>query len=463
MKHVPVNILSNGARLALERKDASGEPTMAEIAKSVADLMKTFEEFKAANDQRIVAVEKKGTTDVVLAEKVDRINDEITRQHKELQTKLQEVEKKANRPSIGGDRGDKIEAEVKSFNAQLRGHAQRLSRSLPAEVDAEAYGIYTKAVGTYLQHGKEGMSADEIKSAQIGTDPSGGYLVTPEMDAAIDRVVTSVGAMRSLATVRQIGSASLKKIAQTSGVAFGGWGNERTAPSETATPDLDELEFTPGTCWAAPRATAELLEDASIDVASWLVGEVDLIFDENESSGFISGNGINKPRGLLSYDTVANAAYAWGKIGYVRTAAAAGFAAANPSDRLIDLMHAPKRQYRGGASFLMTDTTLAAIRKFKDGQGNYLWVPGLQGGVVGVLMGKPVVTDDFMDELGANKFPVAYGDFKRGYLIVDRRGTVVLRDPYTAKPYVIFYVTRRVGGGVQNFEAIKLMKCEVDP
>jgi HK97 family phage major capsid protein len=123
-------------------------------------------------------------------------------------------------------------------------------------------------------------------------------------------------------------------------------------------------------------------------------------------------------------------------------------------------MHALKRQYRNNASFIMTDTTLATIRKFKDGQGNYLWVPGLQGGVVGVLMGKPVVTDDFWDELGANKYPIGYGDWKRGYLIVDRRGTTVLRDPFTAKPYVIFYVTRRVGGGVQNFEAIKLLKCE---
>lgn len=460
MKHYPVNVLSNKARgLVLERKDANAEPTMAEIKTMVEQLMANFEETKSANETKLKDFEKKGVTDVILTDKLKKLDDDFAKKHGELQTALQEIEKKANRPALGD--GDKDAAlELKSFNAQLRAHAKRHSRERPADVDQAGFDLYTKAVTSYLLQGKDGMSAEEIKAAQVGVDPSGGYLVTPEIDNDITRVVTSIGAMRSLATVRAIGSASLTKLAQTSGAAFGGWGDEKTAATETDTPKLARLEFTPGTCWAAPRATTELLEDASIDIASWLVGEVDLTFDEQESSGFVLGDGNNKPKGILAYDTVENDTYAWGKIGYKKTVNAADFPAVNPSDKLIDLMHALKRQYRNGASFVMTDKTLAQIRKFKDGQGNYLWVPGLQGGVVGVLMGKPVVTDDFWDDVGANKYPVGYGDWKRAYLIVDRRGTTVLRDPFTAHPYVKFVVSRRVGGGMQNFEAAKLLKCE---
>jgi HK97 family phage major capsid protein len=460
-KHTRAHLLSTAAGgLGLELKDEA--PSLASINSLVEKLMANQEEMKSANDLKFSEIEKKGSADPLLADKLEKLDTEFKKVHGDLQTKMQEMEKKANRPQLGDDTAKDAALELKHFNIAIKHHYQVIGRSMPAaDYNAEDYGLYKKAMTTYLLYGKDSMSDVEKKAAQIGSDPSGGYLVTPEIDNQITRVVTQVGAMRSLATVRSIGSSSLKKIAQTSGAAFGGWGNEKTAATETGTPDLAELEFVPGTCWAAPRATTELLEDASIDIANWLVGEVDLVFDEQEGSAFATGDGKNKPKGVLGYDKIVNSSYSWGSIGYVRSGAAADFAAANPSDRLMDLMHAVKRQYRSGASFVMTDKSLAAIRKFKDGQGNYLWVPGLQGGVVGVLLGKPVVTDDFWDELGADKFPLGYGDWKRGYVIVDRRGTTVLRDPYTAQPYVKFIVTRRVGGGMQNFEAVKLMKCEV--
>jgi len=196
-----------------------------------------------------------------------------------------------------------------------------------------------------------------------------------------------------------------------------------------------------------------------MDLAAWLASEVGITFAEQEGAAFISGNGVRRPRGLLTYPTVANASYDWGSIGYVVTGAAAAFATSNPADAMIDLYYALKAGYRNGATWLTSDAVMATIRKFKDGQGNYLWAPPTGVDMPATILGKPVATDDNMPALGANAFPVAFGDFRRAYLILDRVGIRVLRDPYTSKPNVKFYTTKRVGGGLANFEAVKLLKC----
>lgn len=416
-----------------------------------------FEEFKATNDKRLKEIEAKGSADALTTEKVEKINAEITR----LSNELRDVMAKANRPALSPEADAQAEKRLKAFNASLRAHALRLGRQMPAALDADGYRNYVHAFGEFLRAPDTRALAPEIRNALVvGEDPKGGYVCPPEIDMSIDRVVQQFGAMRQLATVRTIGAASFKKLAQTSGAGFGGWGNETTAPSETTTPGLVELEFVPGTMWAEPRGTAEMFEDSVFDAEGWLADEVGITFGEQEGQAYVTGNGVNRPRGFQSYTIVANASYSWGNVGYIATGGASGFASSNPSDALIDLQHALKRQYRGGAVWMMNDATLGTIRKFKDGNGIYLWAPsGLLSGVVGQLLGHPVETDDFMPDLGANAYPVAFGDFRRGYLIVDRRGTVVLRDPYTSKPYVKFYTTRRVGGGIQNFEAIKLLKC----
>jgi HK97 family phage major capsid protein len=224
------------------------------------------------------------------------------------------------------------------------------------------------------------------------------------------------------------------------------------------TPRVVEMEFPAEKMFAEPWATNDMLEDAIVSIESWLSDEVSITFTELEATAFISGDGIKKPRGLLSYSAVANANYAWGKLGYVPSGAAANFASSNPSDALITQVHALKRKYRGNASWLMNDLTLASIRKFKDGQNNYLWQPGLQAGVADRLLGYPVEIDDNMPDVGADALPIAFGDFRRAYLIVDRRGIALIRDNVTKKGYTKFHTTKRVGGGVQNFEAVKLMK-----
>lgn len=208
-----------------------------------------------------------------------------------------------------------------------------------------------------------------------------------------------------------------------------------------------------------PWAYNSALEDADFDVVADLIDEAGIGFGEGESSAFVTGNGVKKPRGFLTYDVVANANYAWGKTGYIASGGAGVFAASNPGDNIIDLLHSLKASYRTGATLVMADTTLAALRKIKDGSGNfYLFNPDPTGEFAGLVLGKPVVVDDNMPVLAANSYSIAYANWKRAYRIVDRKGITLIRDNITTKGTTKFNLRKRVGGGIKNFEAIKLMK-----
>lgn len=322
---------------------------------------------------------------------------------------------------------------------------------------------HSQTFNTWFRRGDRAIDADmRALEVQAGlttqSDPDGGYLVPVDMEQGIDRVMGAVSVFRQLARVVQISGDTYKKLVSMGG-AGAGWVGEEDTRSETGTPTLREIAINTGELYANPATTQTLLDDARVDIAAWLADEVSIEFAEQESEAFITGSGIKKPRGLLNYDTVANASYAWGKIGFIKTGAAAAFATSNPADALIDLYYALKQGYRNGAAFLTSDPVMGEMRKWKDGEGNYLWTPPSATAEVATILGKPVYTDDFMDALGANKFPVAFGDFKRGYTIADRMGVRILRDPFTNKPFVHFYTTKRVGGGITNFEAIKLLKC----
>lgn len=400
-------------------------------AQILTELQKTFEAFKAEREEEIAAL-KKGQEDVVKTEKVDRINAEITN----LQKALDETNAALAAVKIGAGGGDPV-------NPAVAEHA--------------------RAFNKWFRKGDRAVDADmrdlEVK-AELSTlsDPDGGYVVPEEMSNTIDRVVGTVSAMRSLATVMTISTDTFKKLVNMGG-AGAGWVGEKEERPETATPTLRELVFNTAEIYANPAATQTLLDDARVDIAAWLANEVSITFAEQEGDAFINGDGVKKPRGLLAYDSVANSTYAWGKIGFVKSGAAAAFSDTDPADALISLFYALKQQYRNGASWLTSDAVMETIRKFKDGQGNYLWAPPAGPANVATILGKPVATDDNMPALAANAFPVAFGNFSRAYLIIDRFGIRVLRDPYTNKPYVHFYTTKRVGGGVQNFEAVKLLKC----
>jgi HK97 family phage major capsid protein len=302
-----------------------------------------------------------------------------------------------------------------------------------------------------------GLRALEVKAMSVGSNPDGGYLVPPEVETEIGRRLANVSPIRSVADVREVTASVYKKPFMTAGPAVG-WVGETAARTETASPTLAELTFPAMELYAMPAATATLLEDSAVNIDEWLAAEVEQAFATQEGTAFVTGDGTNKPKGFLAYTTVANASWSWGNIGYVATGAAGDFPASDPSDVLVDLVYAAKAGYRQNGAFVMNRKTQSAIRKFKDSGGAYLWQPPAQAGGRASLMSFPLVEAEDMPDIGANAFAVAFGDFRRGYLVVDRQGVRVLRDPFSAKPYVLFYTTKRVGGGVQDFDAIKLLK-----
>ena len=406
-------------------------------------------------DERIAKLEK-GESLADVEAKLAKANDAMTALEKEVK----ELSLKGQRPGQTAEKAEAAELALKSFNLRLQANAMEAGKSF-APVTADQYAEYKAAWGSYVRKGIDGLTESEKKTINVGTSTQGGYLVGEEMEAGIDRVVQRYSAMRQVARVIPIGSASYKKLVKVTGTSGASRGGENTTPSNGTSPGWVELEFKPGTYVSEQRITSEALEDATQDVGADLEMEMGIEFAEMEGTDFISGNGINGPRGLTDYENVANASYAWGKVGYVASGHASSWAASNPSDYLIDLVHGLKRQYRAGASFLMNDATLGSIRKLKDGQGNYLWgmtKDSFMAGAVGTLLGYNVVTDDFMADIGANAYPIAFGDFKQAYYVIERKGIAVLRDPATAFPHVRFLARRRVGGGIAKFEAVKLFK-----
>ena len=406
-------------------------------------------------DERIAKLEK-GESLADVEAKLAKANDAMTALEKEVK----ELSLKGQRPGQTAEKAEAAEMALKSFNLRLQANAMEAGKSF-APVTADQYAEYKAAWGSYVRKGIDGLTEAEKKTINVGTSTQGGYLVGEEMEAGIDRVVQRYSAMRQVARVIPIGSASSKKLVKVTGTSGASRGGENTTPSNGTSPGWVELEFKPGTYVSEQRITSEAMEDATQDVGSDLEMEMGIEFAEMEGTDFISGNGVNGPRGLTDYTNVANASYSWGNVGYVASGHASSWASSNPSDYLIDLVHALKRQYRAGASFLMNDATLGSIRKLKDGQGNYLWgmtKDSFMAGAVGTLLGYNVVTDDFMADIGANAYPIAFGDFKQAYYVIERKGIAVLRDPASAFPHVRFLARRRVGGGIAKFEAVKLFK-----
>jgi len=380
-----------------------------------ADFMTAFEEFKSTNDQRLGELEKHGSADTLLEGKLDRLN-AVLDGHKSALDKAA-VDKA--RPALEGGR-------------------------------AIASDEYKDAFSAYVKRGEE-------KALSIGSNPDGGYLVPGETETEITKLLTAISPMRAICGVRQVSSSVYKKPITVTGPQVG-WVGETAARTQTNSQVIDELTFPTTELYAMPAATQAFLDDAAVDVGQWIAEEVNAAFAEQETTAFILGDGVNKPSGFLDADTVDEASWAWEKLGTISTGADAGFDANDPADALVDLVYALKAGYRQNATWLMNRRTQGAVRKLKDAEGNYLWQPAASPDGRASLMGFSLVEAEDMPDIGVDSLSVAFGDFRRGYLIVDRQGVNILRDPYSAKPYVLCYTTKRVGGGVQNFEAIKLLK-----
>lgn len=387
------------------------------------EMMRAFEAFREANDERLAEIERRMTADVLIEEKVDRIGATLDR----TKARLDELTLKARRPALARDEQAAPDERKMAFEA-------------------------------YVRKGETGaLAALERKSMSIGSDADGGYLVPDETEAEIGRLLAQNSPIRAIAGVRQVSSALYKKPFAITGAATG-WAGETAARPETNTPTLSELQFPAAELYAMPAATQALLDDSVVDMDRWIAEEVQAAFAEQETQAFVSGNGTNKPKGFLDYTKVADASWEWAKLGFIVTGASGAFAASNPSDKLIDLVYALKSGYRQNAQWVMNRKTQAVIRKFKDTDGNYLWQPAATASGKASLMSFPITEAETMPDIAADSYSAAFGDFRQGYLIVDRVGVRILRDPYSSKPYVLFYTVKRVGGGVQNFEALKLLK-----
>jgi HK97 family phage major capsid protein len=414
--------MDNHLNIDSQFETKAGFPPDAAVTHS--DMMRAFETFRQANDERLSAIERRGG-DVLLEEKVARIDAAIDAQ----QRRLDDIALKNARPSLGGHTLQTYDMREHKF----------------------AFDAYVRSGETL------GLRQLEVKAMSVGTPSDGGYLVPEEIERIIGRRLTNISPIRSIAGVREISGNVYKKPFMTTGPAVG-WVGETAARPQTNSPVLDELSFPAMELYAMPAATGALLEDSAVNIDEWIAGEVEQAFAEQEGAAFVNGDGTNKPKGFLQYDKVAESSWAWTKIGFVETGVDGGFPVSSPGDPLIDLVYALKAGYRQNGHFVMNRKTQSAIRKLKDEDGQYFWQPPAQAGGRASLMSFPVVEAEDMPDMAADSYSVAFGDFRRGYLVVDRQGVRVLRDPYSAKPYVLFYTTKRVGGGVQDFDAIKLLK-----
>jgi len=309
-------------------------------------------------------------------------------------------------------------------------------------------------VAKYLRRGEQ--AGVELKSFSGASGPEGGFAVPQEIDALIGATLKDISPIRSIATVVQTGTAGYRKLVTTGGTPSG-WVSETAGRPETDTPDFNEIAPPSGELYANPAASQAMLDDAAFDVEAWLADEIAREFARAEGAAFVSGSGVNQPRGFLNAAVTdeSDDVRAFGSLQYVPSGASGDFAGA---DVLVDLVHTLRRAYRQGASFVMNSATLAQIRKFKTADGAFLWQPSLASGQPATLLGYPVVEAEDMPDIAADSLAIAFGNFRAGYLIAERRATHILRDPFTNKPFVHFYATRRVGGELMNSEAIKLMQ-----
>jgi HK97 family phage major capsid protein len=396
--------------------------SITEITDRVSALGQAWEQFKQVNDARLREVERKGNADPLYNEHLHNISGALDN----YKRRLDQIETAYNRPIL-----------------DVNGESSK--------ADHAVHNEYGKAFRNYLRKGMDGgLEAFQTKALSVGSDPDGGYLVTPTMSSNIVKAIFETSPMRQLASVETISSDALELI-DDHDQAVAGWTAETGAISETSTPTIAKRNISTHELYAQPKATQKLVDDSAIDIESWLSDKIADIFARKENTAFVAGNGIGQPRGILTYA----AGTTWNKIEQINS----GTNGQVTADAIINIFYALKDVYSKRASFLMNRTVIQAVRLLKQTSTNqYLWQPGLASGTPDTLMGVPVYMASDMPVAATNSLSVAVGDFKSAYQIVDRRGIRILRDPFTEKPFVKFYATKRVGGDVINFEAIKLMK-----
>jgi HK97 family phage major capsid protein len=435
-----------------------GDTSMEEVKTILTAQGTAWEEFKKTYDELLKAkAEGKAVSD--LEAKVAKIGAHLDKLG-EMKTELDAAIEKMQRPGAGEQKAEaEFAEEVKSFNISLRADLQAKGRVAP-EFSREQYEQYKNGFFKVVRTGNmESLTADERKAMIAGTDPDGGYLLPP---STVGRMVVKLfeqSIMRQIATVQPISTAALEGIIDNN-EADAGWVGEVGSRAETNTPQVGKYRIEAFEMYAAPRVSQTLIDDAAIDVEGWLAAKVADKFGRVEGTAFWTGTGVGQARGLTTYTTVATAdgTRAWGQFELVKSGANGDFHTTQ-FDPVHSLMGAMKDRYLQNAQFVMRREVRTKARLLKESTTNrYLWEPGMQVGAPERLMGYPVRVDQYMPTLATGSLSLAFGDFREAYTIVDRMGVRMLRDPYTAKPYIIFYSTKRTGGGAVNFEAVKFLQ-----
>ncbi len=356
---------------------------------------------------------------------------------------------------------DKVETRIQQQEERLTMLQTKSFAGRPALATAASEEApHQKAFEAYVRAGNdEGLRGLVLEGKGLNTSVAaeGGYLVDPQTSETIRAVLHSTASIRQIATVVNVEATSYDVLVDKTDLGTG-WASETAALTETATPQIERISIPLYELAAMPKASQRLLDDSAFDIEGWLAARIADKFSRAEAAAFITGNGVDKPKGFLSHTMVANASWAWGALGYVATGAAGDFAATNAADAIVDLVYALNAEYRAGASFVMNSKTAGAVRKMKDSDGRFLWTDSLAAGEPARLMGYPVLIAEDMPDIAAGTYAIAFGDFAAGYTIAERPDLRVLRDPFSAKPHVLVYASKRVGGDVSDFAAIKLLK-----
>lgn len=423
------------------------------------EIMGAFSAFRDSNDQRLAEIERNGQASGETRAAVERANADIERLQNELDeltsaaARLDEIETRLNRPGAGGRGAQLSDERVERYAAwESTVKGQKVD---PAHVDFDAIAAYNRAFDDYARHGAMASleSMRVLNEMSVGSNPDGGYWVDPDTSGRLASFLHETSPIRGLASVQVVDGDALEGNVELGEAGFG-WVGEQEERGETGTPQIHEWRIPLTEMYAQPYATQRLLDMTRMDVGAWLEGSVRRRFGRGEASAFVAGDGVKRPRGFLTYpagvpgETTAT----WPRIEQVNS----GNASSLTSDGILDLVYAMKDEYHDGAVLGFSRTTEREVRQLKDGQGNYLWQPDFQQGPVARLVGFPVVAMADMPDIAANALAIVFANFGEAYQIVDRGGIRVLRDPYTTKGKVKFYTTRYVGGGIRNFEAIKL-------
>lgn len=357
---------------------------------------------------------------------------------------------------------DQLKAQEEKLTMLDRKTALAGRPALSTAADVEA--PHQKAFDAYLRNGDESALRGldlEGKSLSIAVLSEGGYLVSPQASGSILSMLRANASIRSIASVVTVEGTSYDVLIDHTDLGYS-WTNETASLTETSTPQIDRITIRLHELSAMPKASQRLLDDSAFDIEAWLAERIADKFARAEADAFITGDGVDKPKGFLTHPTTPNATWAWDTLGYIPTGRSGDFNATNPSDAIIELVYALDAQYRARGTFVMNSKTAGAVRKMKDADGRFLWSDGLAAGEPARLMGYPVLLAEKMQDIGVGTYAIAFGDFSAGYTIAERPDLRILRDPFSAKPHVLFYATKRVGGDVSDFAAIKLLKFDIN-